>query len=379
MQEKEIKDLLRKYLSGNCTEEERALLESSYLQHEAHDLPELSDLQFSEIEHSFIKIPKKTDYRIWGTWAAAAAVLLMVSFGVYFYQSYNSGYSFKTQLIGKDIAAGKNKAFLTLSDGSKVELSNNQTGIIIANDNMMYTDSTVINTQAAISSATTPQSKENYKQFSLTTPRGGQYQIKLPDGTKVWLNSASSISYSTVLINKLVHRKVTLDGEAYFEVKKDAKQPFIVVSNDQEVEVLGTHFNINAYADEENVKTTLLEGSLRVKASAPNSVILIPNQQSISSDHSNTLEVKNVNPSTVLSWKNGEFSFENETLESIMKQVSRWYDVEIAYENEGLKKELFGGSISRFSEVSKVLKMLELTGHIHFIINEKERRITVMK
>ena len=379
MQEKEIKDLLKKYLSGNCTDEERALLESWYLKYEAHDLPELSDLQFAEIERSSIKIPKKMDF-VWGRWAAAAAVLLIVSFGIYFYQSYNSqGYSFKTQLIGKDIAAGRNKAFLTLADGSKVELSDSQSGIIVANGKMMYNDSTVINTQPAVPSAAFPQSKGNYKQFSLTTPRGGQYQVKLPDGTKVWLNAASSISYSTVLIANQVHRKVNLEGEAYFEVKKDPAQPFIVVSNGQEAEVLGTHFNINAYADEENVKTTLLEGSLRVKSSAPNSVILKPNQQSISSDHNNALEVKNVSPSAVLSWKNGEFSFENETLESIMKQVSRWYDVEIAYENEGLKKEIFGGSISRFSDVSKVLKMLELTKHIHFIINEKERRITVMK
>lgn len=142
---------------------------------------------------------------------------------------------------------------------------------------------------------------------------------------------------------------------------------------------MGTHFNINAYADELNIKTTLLEGSLRVKSNAPNSVVLKPSQQSITSDRSNTLEVRNVNPSSVLAWKDGEFSFENETLESIMRQVSRWYDVEVTYENERLKKEIFGGSISRFSDVSKVLKMLELTRHVHFIINEKERSITVMK
>jgi transmembrane sensor len=390
MQEKEIKDLLKKYLSGDCTDEERALLESWYLKCEGHDLPELSDLQFIEIENSFVKIPQKTNYRVWGSWIAAAAVLLVVSFGIYFYQSYNSQ-GVKTVLIGKDITAGGNKAFLTLADGSKVELSENKSGIIIGNDNMMYNDSTAINNQPALTSGTSPQLKRNYKQFSITTPRRAQYQIKLPDGTEVWLNAASTISYSTIIINNLVHRKVNLDGEAYFEVEKSyetkivrgksitLRRPFIVVSNGQEAEVLGTHFNINAYADEGNVKTTLLEGSLRVKPSAPNSVILKPNQQSISSAISNKLEVINVNPSAVLSWKNGEFSFENEPLESIMRQVSRWYDVEVVYEDERLKKEIFGGSISRFSEVSKVLIMLELTQHIHFIINEKERRITVMK
>lgn len=373
MQEKEIKNLLKKYLSGNCTDEERALLESGYLKYEATDLPELSDLQLNEIEESYIKTPEKATYRLWGTWAAtAAAVLLIVSFGIYFYQSYNSqGYSFKTQLIGKDIPAGGNKAFLTLADGSRVELSNSQTGIIVANDNMMYNDSTAINPQKAPISGNHP--------LTLTTPPKGQYQIRLPDGTQVWLNAASSISYTTVLINKLVHRKVNLVGEAYFEVRKNPTQPFIVLSKGQEVEVLGTHFNINAYADELNIKTTLLEGSLRVKSNAPNSVVLKPSQQSITSDRSNTLEVRNVNPSSVLAWKDGEFSFENETLESIMRQVSRWYDVEVTYENERLKKEIFGGSISRFSDVSKVLKMLELTRHVHFIINEKERSITVMK
>ncbi|MNJ98247.1 fec operon regulator FecR [compost metagenome] len=382
MQEQEIKDLFKKYLSGNCTDEERVLLESWYLKYEAHDLPELSDSQFAEIERSFVNIPKKIDYRVWARWVAAAAVLFVLSFGFYFYQSYNSQ-SIRTVLIGKDIPAGGNKAFLTLADGSKVELSDKQTGIVMRKDKVMYNDSTVINNQAVLPSGTAP--------LTLTTPRKGQYQIELPDGTKVWLNAASSISYSTVIINNLVHRKVNLVGEAYFEVEKSyesklvkgkaitMRKPFIVVSNGQEAEVLGTHFNINAYTDEGNVKTTLLEGSLRVKANAPNSVILKPNQQSISAANSNALEVKTVNTSEVLSWKNGEFSFDNQTLESIMRQVSRWYDVEVSYKDESLKKEIFGGSISRFSDVSKVLTMLELTQHVHFIVNEKERRITVMK
>lgn len=378
MQEQEIKDLFKKYLSGNCADEERRLMESWYLKYEAHNLPELSDSQFAEIERSFVKIPKKMDSRSWGKWVAAAAVLFVLSFGIYFYQSYSSQ-TIKTVLIGKDIPGGGNKAFLTLADGSKVELSDKQTGVIIGKDKVTYNDSTAV------------QSKGDNEQFTLTTPRGGQYQIKLPDGTKVWLNAASSISYSTVRINNLVHRKVNLVGEAYFEVEKSyesklvkgkiikMRNPFIVRSSGQEAEVLGTHFNINAYSDEGNVKTTLLEGSLRVKANAPNSVVLKPNQQSISAANSNALEVKTLNASEVLSWKNGEFSFDNQTLESIMRQVSRWYDVEVSYKDESLKKEMFGGSISRFSDVSKVLIMLELTRHVHFIINEKERRITVMK
>lgn len=372
MQEQEIKNLFRKYSSGNCTDEEKALLESWYLQHEAHDLPQLSDVQLMEIERSSVKIPKKMEYRSWGRWVAAAAVLLVVSFGIYFYQSYNNqGYSFKTKLIGKDIPAGGNKAFLTLADGRQVALSDAQTGVIIGSDNIMYTDSTVVKNQATLSSGTA---------LTITTPRKGQYQIQLPEGTKIWLNAASSISYNTAVINNVVCRKVNLTGEAYFEVAKDKKHPFIVVSNGQEAEVLGTHFNINAYADEVNIKTTLLEGSLRVaKSNTPNDVVLKPNQQSTTSVNSNRPEVTNIDPTAALSWKNGEFSFENETLESIMRQVSRWYDVEIAYENESLKKEIFGGSISRFSDVSKVLKMLELTRHVHFIINEKERRITVMQ
>jgi len=373
MQEQEIKDLFKKYLSGKCTDEERALLESWYLEYEANELPELSDVQFMEIERSSVKIPKKLDYRLWGRLAAAAAVLLVVSFGVYFYQSYHTqDYSFKTKLIGKDIPAGGNKAFLTLADGRQVPLSDAQTGVIIGSDNIMYTDSTVVNRHTTLPPGNSA--------LTITTPRKGQYQIQLPEGTKIWLNAASSISYNTAVINNVICRKVNLTGEAYFEVAKDKKRPFIVVSNGQEAEVLGTHFNINAYTDEANVKTTLLEGSLRVsKSSTPNRVILKPNQQSTTSVNSNQPEVKNIDPVAVLSWKNGEFSFENETLESIMRQVSRWYDVEIAYENESLKKEIFGGSISRFSDVSKVLKMLELTRHVHFIINEKERRITVMQ
>lgn len=316
----------------------------------------------------------------------------MVSFGIYFYQyNNNQDFDFKTKLIGKDITAGGNKALLTLADGRKVELRTDQTGIIIGKGNVMYNDSTLINQPAHISGQSV-QSDEDYEQFSITTPRRGQYQIKLPDGTKVWLNAASSISYSTVLIDGLVCRKVNLIGEAYFEVEKKhelkvvkgksitRRIPFIVSSNGQEVEVLGTHFNVNAYGDEASIKTTLLEGSVRVsKTNATASIILKPNQQSITAGNNNKLEVRNVNPAAVLSWKNGEFSFENETLESIMRQVSRWYDVKVEYEDESLKAEVFGGSISRFSDVSTVLKMLELTRHIHFIINEKERRIIVMK
>ncbi|GGB23687.1 hypothetical protein GCM10011500_44910 [Mucilaginibacter rubeus] len=209
-------------------------------------------------------------------------------------------------------------------------------------------------------------------QNTVTTPRGGQYQIVLSDGTKVWLNAATALKYPTSFSGK--DRKVELSGEAYFEVAKNATKPFKVVVNGLEVQVLGTHFNVMAYDNEKVVKTTLLEGKVRLFKNG-HEAVLKPGEQGVLNNQSSLFEVKDVKVDDETAWKNGFFAFNNESIETIMRQISRWYDVDVAF-SEKMMRRNFGGSVSRYENVGTVLKALELTGSVHF--NVEGRRITVM-
>src|SRR5699024_5260550 len=201
---------------------------------------------------------------------------------------------------------------------------------------------------------------------SLTTPRGGQYQLTLPDGTKVWLNAASSIRYPTAFTEH--ERQVKITGEAYFEVAKDAHKPFIVTVDNMEVKVLGTRFNINAYADETTINTTLLEGSVKVVSSTDNIRSLILNSgQQVQLDKVGQMElVKNADVGEVSAWKKGLFVFHSDELPAIMRRLSRWYDVEVEYKNNTVPTTHFTGAIQRDVNISEVLKMFELTGGVRF-------------
>jgi ferric-dicitrate binding protein FerR (iron transport regulator) len=206
---------------------------------------------------------------------------------------------------------------------------------------------------------------------TISTPKGGQYQLELPDGSLVWLNASSSIYFPTSFIEK--ERRVEITGEAYFEVAKSADKPFIVSVNNSEVQVLGTHFNINAYSDEEEVRTTLLEGSVKF-VDGSNTSLLQPGQQSQLTKDRIVKVASNVDVNEVVSWKNGLFSFENAGIETIMRQLSRWYDVEIDY--KGKTDDIFVAEMSRNIKLSDVLKALELTGRVKFEIDGK--KIVVM-
>ncbi|MNL26796.1 fec operon regulator FecR [compost metagenome] len=194
----------------------------------------------------------------------------------------------------------------------------------------------------------------------------------LSDGSKVWLNAASSLSFSTTL-NEQGKRRVKLEGEGYFEVAKDKMHPFVVESEGQEVEVLGTHFNISAYKGEALMKTTLIEGSVKVLAQGQQK-ILVPGSEAVRSG--NDILVRNVDAALAIAWKNDKFVFENERIQTVMKMVERWYNVQVVYEGE-MPEDVFGGSVSRFDNVSQVLKILESTGRIHFKV--EGRKIYVSK
>jgi transmembrane sensor len=328
-------------------------------------------------------VPKKKLVVPYLRWAAAAVLFLTMGLGYHFLQQSKLKNSPGSKYTN-DIKPGKNDAVLTLADGSKISLTDARQGELIkskgisivkaANGQLIYT----IDSAALKTGTDHPELAYN----TITTPKGGEYQINLPDGTKVWLNAASSLKFPQTFTH-LNERRVELSGEAYFEVFKNKKQPFKVLTpgfgggRAQETEVLGTHFNISAYADDAETKTTLLEGSIRVKdpqkSSKRDAVILVPGQQAIlSNDQWNTI---NVDTEEAIAWKRGTFMFANADIESIMRKISRWYNVEVVYQGK-ISESNYLGTVSRFSKVSDVLDILEATKTVHFKI--EGRRITVM-
>lgn len=270
-----------------------------------------------------------------------------------------------TNTINKqnDIAAGGNKAILTLADGRKIVLDSTQNGALTNQGGVMVTKN-----DGELSYQGGQQNDNSVVYNIISTPKGGQYQLVLADGTKVWLNAASSLKYPTAFNGN--DRVVELNGEGYFEVAHNASKPFHVKVNDMYVRVLGTHFNINSYSDEPSIKTTLLEGRVMVKK-GDKFVYLNPGQQAVTTTSKNDLRVQsNVDVDEVIAWKNGKFSFNSADIRTIMRQAARWYDVDVVY--EGTTGETFSGNPSRSENISQLLKILEATGKVQFEIKDKQ-------
>lgn len=303
--------------------------------------------------------------KLWLRIASAAAVLTFIFGTALFFYHHQQSNSDQQQ----DIVPGGNKAILTLANGKKISLTDladgsvaNESGISItktAGGQLIYT----------VSDRNQDTSALQYNTIEI--PKGGQYQVRLPDGTAVWLNAASSLKYP-ISFSALKQRKVELTGEGYFEVAKDKNHPFIVKTSGQEVRVLGTHFNINGYKDEPAIKTTLLEGSVAVSSAAAGSKTLSPGQQAILSGAE--LRIHQVNMDETIAWKNGYFRFNSESIENIMKILSRWYNIEVSFEGN-VKSKLFTGKISKFKNISQVLKMLDKTEVLNFKL--EGRRVIV--
>jgi len=317
--------------------------------------------------------PEKAHDRFYRGWLKyAAAVVIFTSVAVLWYNQKKPDAQQLSNTPNTAITPGGNKAMLTLADGLKISLADaakgqlkNQAGIIVTKT----AEGEIVYTSAAVTNGSAP-TVNSYN--SIETPPGGQYKVILPDGSKAWLNAASSLKYPTNFAGH--ERRVLMTGEVYFEIAKNKHKPFLVVSAGQEIAVLGTHFNVNAYTDEPAARTTLLEGSVRmVSLKTKETVLLKPGQSAELLDH---IAITQADIDKEMAWKNGDFIFKDETLISIMRKVARWYNVDVAFQ-PGLTSLKFDGMVSRSRNISAVLNMIASTGKVHF--KTEGRRITVMK
>ncbi|GGH01839.1 iron dicitrate transporter FecR [Parapedobacter pyrenivorans] len=389
MKAEEIKQLLEKYLQGTSTPEEKAQIQRYYL----HVLdqpaePASRHLIKRDFQRTYRRIApmitgsaqKPTYKRLrWLPYAAAVA-LIALAVGTWFISDTRKQ-AINKMLVTTDIAPGGNRASLTLADGRTIDLNKAQTGIVVG-DKMTYSDGTDVwnenegNTE--LGQADPQGLSTGY--YVLSTPKGGSYQITLPDGSKVWLNAASSLRYPSRFDGK--KRMVELEGEAYFDIRRQPLDnsheaplaPFLVKTTNQTVEVLGTQFNISAYTDEPETRTTLAEGKIRLNAGATGaSISLVPGEQGILAN--GVIETKQVDIEPYTAWKDGKFVFDQEPLESIMRKLARWYDVEVVYAGDKTYST-FTGSISRQEQIGAILEKIRFTQAVDFKI--EGRRITVM-
>ncbi len=292
----------------------------------------------------------------------AAAVLLVVSIVGWWAIGIRPS---AVSIAVTDIQPGGNKATLTLADGRVIDLSSEQEGIVVGAEDITYQDGSTLGAiipRAAEESLPNPGDASVL--LSLTTPKGGTYQVTLPDGSRVWLNSASTLKYPSRFSAN--HRIVEIDGEGYFEIEKDPKRPFKVRSSGQEVEVLGTAFNISAYAEDSKTKTTLVEGKVKVTSGTRTGLttsdlrlstkILSPGEQSITDESEITVDA--VDTELYTAWKSGRFAFEGKSFEQVFNELARWYDIEIRYEGPVPDVEFYGGAF-RNKNLGVVLRLLE--------------------
>lgn len=294
-------------------------------------------------------------------WWAAASIMLMAGIGAYWFMNEkNTPAQGDVEQPVAIVSPGKEGAILTLADGKQVLLDTVQNGVVALQGGA---------TARVVNGGLVYEGRGNEVFYNITsTPKGRQYNLTLPDGSKVWLNAASSIKYPTAFAEK--ERRVEVTGEAYFEVAKNTKQPFKVnISGKAEVEVLGTHFNINAYDNEKRIETTLLEGVVWVSGGGSDGAILAPGQQAQVSDIGKVRVVKDINLEQVIAWKSGVFNLNGLSLEEVMRQVERWYDIEVVYE-KGIPDIQFGGEMGRGVSLNDLLKFME-GSKVHFRIEGK--------
>ncbi len=411
----ELKDLLEKYLGNRLTQEESRRLQ--VLMQEEHSGPALEEMiagilaenrytaapdtglqqQFDKVmataalrqalvrkddqeetdttarqmmpESDNLRHLSRKNIRTFYRTMAAAAVLAFILAGIYTWRYY---YVQPETLVSKrqtEIKPGSHKAELILADGSTIVLDEAGAGTVgqQGNTKIIKLDSGRLAYRAASGNNT---AAPEYN--TIRTPKGGQYQVVLPDGSQVWMNAASSLKFPVVFTGK--SRTVILTGEAYFEIAQHAEKPFIVQTSGIEVKVLGTHFNVMAYADEDRVRTTLLEGAVTVTQGVA-TTMMKPGQQASIAEKEDRFLITRPEMEEVMAWKEGQFRFRKAEIPVIMRQIARWYDVDIEYKGDVSGIRMYG-SMTRKENITQLLELMEQTGRVHFTINGN--RITVM-
>lgn len=392
---KELIRLVKKILEGQATEEEKQFVKQ-YYEYFDQQAPEPSGMlpgERKELENSILRsidkrIGSDDKKQAAGLWknaylrAAAVAIILISTAGIFFWYR-NTGHDHNRMAqrqrgwrIEQDVLPGGNKAVLTLSNGRRIILDSAGNGTLAmqGKSKILKVSSNQIAYHPDVPAKAQPPATALVAYNTLATPRGGQYQVKLPDGTQVWLNAASSLKFPTTFTGN--ERRVILTGEAYFEVVENAHQPFRVQVGDVEVTDLGTHFNIMAYDDEPAIRTTLLEGSVKISKKEGKGATLIPGQQAvIENDPSAGIKIISTDVEQSVAWKNGLFSFHRTDIYTLMRQISRWYNVDVSFADS--LKVFLNGNINRNVKASEVFQMLELTGEVDFTI--KGRTVIVRK
>ncbi|MEO9022955.1 MAG: FecR domain-containing protein [Ginsengibacter sp.] len=402
-----IENLFQRYLDNKCTPDEIRILllhfdagekedllrslirEQSDVFNDTSHIPDeaskkLLDTVFSKIKNAIAGDNKEKQVQVvpfyrhtWFRICAAAALLLAISTSAFYFLQKNN-----EKIVAQkenqthqtnDIPPGTNNAILTLDNGTTIILDSAANGTLVQQGNVKVLK---INGQIAYNKTGTGDMKTKPIYNTITTANGNEYQLILADGSKVWLNAASSIRFPTSFAGN--ERKVEITGEAYFEVTHDASKPFRVefrgkTGRTGEIEVLGTHFNVNAYDDENAIKATLLEGSVRVRE-GKESILIVPGEQAMVDNNGNSITVKkNVDITQVVAWKEGLFEFNNTDIQTIMRQVARWYNIEVNFEGK-IPSDGFTGKISRNVPLSDFLKVLQLNG-VH--VKTVGRRVTI--
>ncbi|MBW8687245.1 FecR family protein [Chitinophaga rhizophila] len=385
MTEQEANDLRNRYRTGNTTDEENQLLHAWYSnqldQEGLHDYATDREATRKEIWASIAPEPVSRRLPVYVRYAAAAAIAAVITTGIFYFTQHKTQSS---NLKAENIQPGGNKATLTLANGKTITLNtdsgllaamNPASGVVVSNNTR--TGIVTFKFDSNSGKGVNPKNKNevNVDQAApntIATPAGGQYQLILSDGTRVYLNAASKITFPSRFAGNT--RTVSVLGEAYFEVSKDPNHPFIVTTSDQTITVLGTHFNVSAYSGEP-VKTTLAEGSVRLSSlSSPNKQILKPNQQAVL-DRSG-FKVSDVVADDVIAWKSGVFKFVETPLSEAMQQIGRWYNVEIALHN--LPDTPINANIRRDRNLEQVITALDRAGFT-FNYNTKERRLIFVR
>lgn len=387
-----MQELFNKYLKGQCTPEELESL-MAYFEHPKNELllkqlimmelgktdensvapanldARLANIQQRLQEHITVSEPKTAFWQKWKGVTAAAVILIAGTAVLYLKQEKKP--TVEITATTSHIRPGKNTATLTLADGTRIALKNAGAGELAKQGNISI--SQTADGQIIYHSKANALSSGTIAYNQLSTANGEQYTIVLPDASIVTLNAASSIKYPASFAG-LNERKIELTGEAYFIVKHDDKHPFKVIASGLKIEDVGTEFNINSYIDEGNIKATLISGAANVSSKNNDSFLLTPAQQAVF--NGSTLNVSKVDPEVFVAWKKGTFAYKNTSLEEVMRQVSRWYNLQIIYTANDLKAKHLSGSVSRYDDVAGILNAIGYTAKVRFRLTDKQ--ITVL-